>query len=69
MAITKGQARAFLGPISDGQFDKIATFLSAEGFVDPDLDDFGGWVRELVTERIENKLHSMKRDQLAKENF
>ena len=69
MAVTKAQARAFLGPISDGQFDKIATFLASEGFVDPDLDDFSGWTRALVVDRIENKLHGMAQDQLTKDKF
>lgn len=67
--VIKAEARAFLGPITDEQFDKITTFLNAEGFENPTLDDFGGWVRGIVVEQITNKLHGMKQDQLTKDEF
>ena len=63
MALTKKQVTDFLGPMRDEQFDKIYTFLDAEGYKNPTLDDFRDWLWEPAKERIVEKLDGMAEDQ------
>ncbi len=71
--VTKAQARAFLcggsrPTLIDRQFQKLFKFLGAEG-LEPTLEGLADYAYDLITERAEDKLDGMARDQLEREKF
>ena len=73
MALSKANARAFLSggsrpPITDAQFDKLGVLMNAEGLPET-LEALADYTYDLLRERVVNKLHGMKQDQVTREEF